>query len=245
MKNTLSALAILTTLILGSCAKSNDTNTPVVSLPKTYTEDIRSSVLNSLTTYNLTYDGNYKLLSMMSVPEPSAMKFIFQYPTPLTATMDMYTANTLSIHENIWLNAASWADSTFQYNDTQDTTTEKYTYDANNLLLKVKYYDYHTTGTSLTKTTTYTYDAYGNAATQTDNPGGTYTFTYYNTANTSSIGNSFIPGSKNLVRSTTLDNGGPLITAMHYYSFDTNSRLTKDSITTTGTDLVVVKSYTY
>ena len=245
MKNTLSVLAILSTLILGSCAKSNDNTNPIVSLPKTYTEDIRSSALNSLITYNLTYDGNYKLVSMVSVPEPSAIKFIFQYPNPLTATMDMYTGTALSIHENIWLNAASWADSTLQYNDTQDTTTEKYTYDANNLLLKVKYYDYHTTGSDLTKTTTYTYDAYGNAATQTDNPGGIYTFTYYNVANTSSIGNSFIPGSRNLVRSTTLDNGGPLITAMHYYSFDNDSRLTKDSITTTGTDLVVVKSYTY
>ncbi len=246
MKNTLSALTILSTLILGSCSKSNSTTNPTVgSLPKTYTENIRSSALNSLTTYNLTYDGNNKLLSMTSVPEPPATKFIFQYPTSLTATMDMYTGTEISIHENIWLTAASFADSTFQYNDTQDTTTEKYFYNDNNLLLKAYYYDYHTSGTVLIKTTNYTYDNIGNVETQTDDPGGIYTFTYFNVANTFSLGNTFIPGSKNLIRSTTLDNGGPLITAMHYYTFDTSNRLTKDSITTTGTDLVVVKSYTY
>jgi YD repeat-containing protein len=245
MKNTLFALAILTTLIVSSCSKSNDNNNPVVTLPKTYTEDIRSSAFNSLTTYNLTYDGNYRLVSMVAVPDPPVAKFIFQYPTSLTVTMDMYTGATLSIHENFWLNAASFADSTLQYNDTQDTTTEKYIYNANNLLLKVNSYDYHTSGTTLSKTTTYNYDANGNATTQTDNPGGIITFTYYVTLNTFSIGNSFIPQPKNLVRSATLDNGGTPITTMHYYGFDSNNRLIKDTITVSGSDLVVLKSYTY
>jgi YD repeat-containing protein len=244
MKNTLFAFAILSNVIFSSCSKSHDTTTPVTSLAKTYTEEIRSSAFDSLTTYNLTYDGNYNLLSMVAVPE-SIGKFIFQYPTSLTVTMDMYTGTQLSIHENFWLNTASFADSTFQYNDTQDTTTEKYFYTGDNLLSKVNYYDYHTSGTTLTKTTTYTYDALGNASTQTDNPGGTITFTYYQTLNTFSIGNSFIPQPRNLIRSTTLDNGGTPITTMHYYSFDTSNRLIKDSITTSGIDVIVVKSYTY
>lgn len=246
MKNTLSTLAILSTLILGSCSKSNDNTNPIVSLPQTYTEDIRSSALNSLTTYNLTYDGNFRLLSMVSVPEPSVSKFIFQYPTSLTATMDMYNGTDLGIHEDIWLTTAGFADSTLQYNDTQDTTTEKYFYDAGNLLQKANYYDYHSTGSVLTKTSIYTYDVFGNALTQTDSPGGLfYTYTYYNVPNTSSIGNSFIPGSANLLRSTTVDVSGVLTTAMHFYSFDGSNRVIKDSISTTGTDLVVVKSYTY
>jgi hypothetical protein len=245
MKNTLSALAILSTLILSSCNKSNDNPNAVVTLPTTYTEDIRSSALNSLTTYNLTYDGNHQLISMVSVPDPPVAKFIFQYPTSLSVTMDMYTSNTLSIHENIWLNTNLFADSTLQYNDTQDTTTEKYFYGANNLMLQANYYDYHSTGTILTKTTTYNYDANGNVTTQTDNPGGTTTFTYYTVLNTFSLGNSFIPGPINLIRSATLDNGGTPVTAMHTYSFDSNNRVIKDSITTSGTDLVVVKSYTY
>jgi YD repeat-containing protein len=113
------------------------------------------------------------------------------------------------------------------------------------MLLKVNYYDYHTSGTTLTKTTTYNYDANGNAITQTDNPGGTTTFTYYLVANTFSIGNSFIPQPKLLIRSATLDNGGTPITAMHYYGFDSDKRLIKDTITTSNSDLIVVKSYTY
>jgi hypothetical protein len=244
MKNTLFAVIILSTLIISSCSKSNDTTNPV-TLPKTYTEDIRSSALNSLTTYNLTYDGNYRLVSMVAVPDPPVAKFIFQYPSSLTVTMDMYTGTTLSIHENFWLNSASFADSTLQYNDTQDTTTEKYIYNANNLLTKVNYYDYHSSGTTLIKTSSYTYDANGNAMTQTDNPGGTITFTYYLTLNTFSIGNSFIPQPKNLVRSATLDNGGTPITVMHYYGFDSNNRLIKDTVTTDASDLIVLKSYTY
>lgn len=245
MKNKLSALAILCTLIISSCSSSHDNTSAIATVPKTYTEDIRSSLLNSVTTYNLTYNGNYQLLSMASVPEPPVAKFIFQYPTSLTVTMDMYTSNVLSIHENIWLNTASFADSTFQYNDTQDTTTEKYFYGANNLLIKANYYDYHSAGTVLTGTTTYNYDGNGNVSTQTDNPGGTTTFTYYNVLNTFNLGNTFIPAPINLVRSASLDNGGTPVTAMHYYSFDSNNRVTQDSITTTGTDLVVVKSYTY
>jgi YD repeat-containing protein len=129
---------------------------------------------------------------MVAVPE-SIGKFIFQYPTSLSVTMDMYTGIQLSIHENFWLNTELFADSTLQYNDTQDTTTEKYFYTSGNLLSKVNYYDYHTSGPTLTKTTSYIYDAFGNASTQTDNPGGTTTFTYYQTLNTFSIGNSFIP----------------------------------------------------
>jgi hypothetical protein len=245
MKNTLSAFAILSTLIISSCNKSNDNPNAVVKLPKTYTEDIRSSALNSLTTYNLTYDGNSQLLSMISVPEPAVSKFIFQYPTSLTVTMDMYTSDVLSIHENIWLNTALFADSTLQYNDTQDTTTEKYFYGANNLMLKALYYDYHTSGTILTKTSIFNYDTNGNVSTQTDNPGGTITFTYYNVLNTFSLGNSFIPGPINLIRSATLDNGGTPVTAMHYYGFDSDNRVIKDTITTSDSDLVVVKSYTY
>lgn len=244
MKNTFFALAILSAIIFGSCSKSNDNNSPVVTLPKTYTEDIRSSALNSLTTYNLTYDGNYRLVSMVAVPE-SLGKFIFQYPNSLSVTMDMYTGSQLSIHENFWLNTALFSDSTLQYNDTQDTTTEKYFYTGANLLSKVNYYDYHTSGNTLTKTTSYTYDAFGNASTQTDNPGGTTTFTYYEVLNTFSIGNTFIPQPRNLIRSATLDNGGTPVTVMHYYSFDSSNRLIKDSITTTGVDVIVLKSYTY
>ncbi len=245
MKNTLSAFVLICTLILFSCSKSNDSNNPVISLPKTYTEDVRSSVLNSLTTYNLTYDGNYHLVSMVAVPDPPVLKFIFEYPNSISVTMDMYTNNTLSIHENFWLNSAQFADSTLQYNDTQDTTTEKYFYNVNNLLTKINYYDYHSSGTTLSKTTTYTYDVNGNAMTQTDNPGGITTFTYYLAANTFSIGNSFIPQPKNLIRSAILDNGGTPDTLMHYYSFDSSNRLTKDSITISGIDLIQIKSYTY
>ncbi len=245
MKNTLSVFVILSTLIISSCSKSNDNPNAAVKLPKTYTEDIRSSALSSLITYNLTYGGNGQLQSMVSTPDASVSKFIFQYPSSLTVTMDMYTGNALSIHENIWLNTNSFADSTLQYNNTQDTTTEKYFYGANNLMEQAKYYDYHSTGTVLTGTTTYNYDANGNVATQTDNPGGTTTYTYYDVLNTFSLGNTFTPGPINLIRSATLDNGGTPITAMHYYSFDSDNRVIKDSITTTASDLVVVKSYTY
>src|SRR4051794_1495825 len=143
MEKTLLSATLFAFFLFISCKKSNDNpSTGSAFLPKTYTEDIRSTGFNSLTTYNLTYDGNNRITSMTSIPEPAINKFIYTYSSNNSLTMDLYNSNVLSIHEILWLNSSGALDSTFQYNDSHDTSTEKYIYNSSKQILQIKNYNY-------------------------------------------------------------------------------------------------------
>jgi YD repeat-containing protein len=235
-------LAII--FVLSGCSKSNSSTANSASYPKTYTEDVRSSVIgNSVTTFNLSYDNQGRLLSMISTSTPT-LKLTYQY-SGNSFTSDMYNNDVLQIHEMYWLNAASLVDSTFQFNNTQDTTTEKYNYDANKELTQKIEYEYHQAGSIPGTITSYIYDNAGNLATESTNTGNSTQYTYYtNLANVNFFA-SYFPQPKNLIKTATLSLGGFLETATHYYSFDNSNRLTQDSTYTTATNVTVVKTYTY
>ena len=247
MKKTLPLSALIGIFILVSCKKTNNTPQDSSALPKTYTEDIRSSVIgNSVTVYNLVYDANNRISSMVATPAPPVLKFQYTYAADNTYTMDLYTYGALSIHEKFWLNSVPLMDSTFQYNDTQDTSTEKYIYNADKQLIQIKEYDYSNSVSVLANTTSFTYDMNGNPVTESDSQGKLITYDYYtDLTNTLTVGAVYTFHSKNMIKTATLTSGGSTETATHYYSFDSNNRLVKDSITTTGSDLVAIKSYTY
>ena len=243
MKNlTLLSVAILA-ISLFSCKKSNDSPASSGDLPKTYTEDLRSSVLNSVVTYNMTYDDKNRLISMAATPEPSSIKFVYQYPDDHTITMDLYNTNHLSVHEKFWLNSFSLVDSTFQYDDAQDTTTEKYFYDPNHLVTTTNEYDHSGAVSTLTDQTTYTYDNNGNALTQSSSA-GTVSFTYFtDMPYTLSVGLNFVAGPKYFIKTASNDASGAVAT--HYYTFDGSNRLIQDSAYISVADAIVVKTYGY
>ena len=246
MKKTLLP-AVVGILLFTACKKDNDTpSADSASLPKTYTEDIRSTGFNSLTTYNLTYDGNNRITSMTAIPEPAIIKFVYKYSSNNSLTMDLYNSNVLSIHEILWLNVSGTLDSTFQYNDTHDSSTEKYIYNSNKQILQIKNYNYSSSGSELDHTTDYVYDNLGNAITETTSGGSSTNFTYYtDMPNTLTMGQAFYPQTKYLIKTASSSSSGTLETATHFYSFDNNHRLTKDSAVTTGVSAVLIKSYTY
>jgi YD repeat-containing protein len=248
MKNTILFSAFLGIFTLVSCKKDNNTtNTDSSALPKTYTEDVRSSIIgNSVTVYNLTYDANNRIHTMVATPTPPVFQLVYTYVPDNTYVMNLYTYGSLNITEKFWVNTASLLDSTFQFNDTQDTTTEKYLYNADKQLLQINEYDYSDGVSSPSNTTSYTYDANGNPQTESDNQGKLITYDYYtDLANTLTMGAVYTYHSKNLIKTATTQSGGTQITATHFYSFDSSNRQIKDSIATTGTDLTVIKSYTY
>ena len=180
MKKTLLAATFFAFLLFAACKKDNDTpSTSSASLPKTYTEDIRSTGFNSLTTYNLTYDGDNRITSMTAIPEPAIVKFVYNYSSNNLLTMDLYNSNALSIHEILWLNSSGTLDSTFQYNDTNDSSTEKYIYNSGKQILQIRNYNYSSGGSELDHTTDYIYDNLGNAITESTSNGSSTNYTYY------------------------------------------------------------------
>ncbi len=247
MKKTLLPATLFAFFLFTACKKNNETpSTGSASLPKTYTEDIRSTGFNSLTTYNLTYDGNNRMTSMTAIPEPAIVKFVYNYSSNNSLTMDLYNSNVLSIHEILWLNASGSLDSTYQYNDTNDSSTEKYIYNSSKQILQIKNYKYSTSGSALDHTTEYTYDNLGNAITESISNGTLTNFTYYtNMPNTLTMGLTFNPQAKYLIKTASSSSSGTPVTATHFYSFDSSNRLIKDSAVTTGVSAILIKSYTY
>lgn len=213
---------------------------------KTYTEDVTQPTgEHQVVTYNLTYDAEDRLVSLISTTSPGD-KFLYTYNNDNTYVGEIYGNNALSIHEVFFINSLSLVDSTFQFNDTNDSTTEKYFYNSNKQLVTVKEYTYtKASGSVPDNITTYTYDNNGNQITETDNFSGTTTFDYYpDLLYNINVGLVYFTVPKNLIKTATNSSGGPTLTALHTYTFDNNKRVISDK-TTTSNGVVGIKSYTY
>jgi hypothetical protein len=239
-------LGILVTSIFASCQKdisSENSGTPVSNKVKTYTEDVTSGGTHSVTTFNVAYDASDRVVSITSAASPGD-RFVFQYSNG-SYTGDIFNANVLSIHEDYFLNSNSLLDSTFQYNDTNDSSTEKYLYNGAKQLVTLKEYDYSlVTGSELFNTTSYVYDGSGNAVTVTDNSSIT-TYTYYpDLVNNLVLGTPYVPVNKNLVKTTTVVSGGTTVVLNHTYTFDASNRLSTEKIVADSGEMFI-KTYTY
>ncbi|MHA4807271.1 hypothetical protein ACX0G9_04170 [Flavitalea flava] len=236
---------LLTLLFLSSCQKEikNPTDT-INTLPKTYTENVTSSVLgNSVTTFNLTYDNNNRILSVIASATPGN-KQVYTYNSN-NFTMDLYNNNQLSIHEIFFINSQSLVDSTFQYNDTNDSSTEKYFYNAAKQQIGLNEYDYtKTTGGVLYNKHEYVYDNSGNQVKDTDDYSQTAFAYYSNYQNTVSVGDIYFYHPTNLIKTTTFTSGGSTVTLDHTYTFDSQNRLISEKAVASSGD-IIIKSYTY
>jgi hypothetical protein len=182
---------------------------------------------------------------MISASSPGD-KFIYQYNSNNTYTLDLYNSNILSIHEVFFINSSlSLFDSTFQYNDTKDSSTEKYIYDSNKQLVTLKQYYYSAVnGAVLWNTHNYSYDTYGNMIQDTDNT-TTVSYTYYgNLLNTLLIGSVYETQNKYLVKTTSFQSGGNIIAINYTYTFDSSNRVTSQKAVASNGD-VIIKTYTY
>jgi hypothetical protein len=230
------------TLVSSSTGPGNSSNTSAAKV-KTYTEDITTPTGRSSTTFNLSYDTNDRLISMVSASSPGD-KFVYQYNTNNSYTMDLYNSNAVSIHETFFLNSSGFIDSTLQYNDTKDTTTEKYLYNGSQQLTTLKEFEYSkTTGAKLVNTHNYVYDNNGNVTKDTD-INGAITYDYTTLSNNLFIGKAFIPQNKNLPKTTTYSASGYNETISHTYTFDSSNRLISEKMVS-GSGSVIIKSYTY
>ena len=250
MKKSIPQLAVILCIILfTSCQKDVDGDPiTVTDKVKTYTEDITSgSIGNSVTTYNLSYDASDRIISIISASAPGN-KFLFAYNSASTYAMDIYSSNIRVIHEDVSLNSNSYPDSTFQYNNTGDTTTEKNVYNGNNQLIKLYEYDYSKiTGSDLWNVTNYTYDANGNLLKAEDTDTNIDTYEYYpDLVYISPLIEPYShPKKHNLVKKHTLTSNGYIVgSATYTYTFDSNNRIsTEKAVTSDGS--IILKTYTY
>ena len=225
-----------------SCSKNDSTeDIPKTDKIKTYTETIKSTFLgNYSTTYLLTYDQDGRLSKMSDQTIPTN-KFEFTYK-PGGFAFDIFTSGDVIIHEDVFVNGAL-IDSTIQYNDEGDTTSEKYVYNGN-LLVKLNEYMHMSQGPVLDNVTTYTYNADESLNTETD---GYYTITYsyagevWNTLNLFPVLHS---PSRRLPSKETYTSGGEQIIIDHTYAFDTQKRLVSDHAVVSSGD-EITKTFTY
>jgi len=242
----------LALIIFAACKKdkSADNSTAANAKVKTYTEDITSPGGGHVTaTYTLSYDINGRVTGLLVAP-PIDFEIKYIYNTGIDYSVEIYNSNVLNIHQDVFHNANSFLDSTFEYNDTKDTTTEKCFYNANNQLIKTNEYVYSAiTGSSLTNSVTYTYDADGNMVQSNGTDGISELYEYYPDPfmvyPLLRASDGIATQKHHLIKthSTTI-NGYPDESASFTYTFDEHNRIsTEKGISDDST--VVIKTYTY
>ena len=244
MKKNFSFFVIISSLIFFSCKKENPATPDNADKIKSYTETVTGPSDNYSATFNFTYDSQNRITSMFLVSAPTE-KFVFTYNSDSQVSVDIL-GSMGPLHEDIFLKN-SVIDSTFQYNETQDTTTEKYVYNGSNQLTKLYEYDYSNGNVFLSNTTTYTYDSNGNVVKTTDTNNQVETFEYYpDLVNSMPVLSPGMPSKKsNLVKTHTVtSNGYPVDTVTSTYTFDDKNRIS--TVTdSSSTQIVVTKTFTY
>jgi hypothetical protein len=137
-------------------------------------------------------------------------------------------------------------------NDTQDSMTEKYIYNAQQKLIEVRQYDYSIGSSTLFNKTNYTYDASGNAVNRTEsdgsgNPTEIVTSTYTNHSSQAfpalslpghPVISTFLVASENHYFSPS-----NTVNVTYNYTFYSDNRLNSETVTTYGYSLV--RKYIY
>jgi hypothetical protein len=237
----------LAVFILVSCKKNSGTNAAGNSNKlKTYIETDQIGGTTQSDTFAVTYDNDNRLTSLVS---PN-LKDIYNYQSN-SYTLDLYVNSVVNVHENFYLNGSSLVDSTMQYNNTNDTTTEGYTYNGAILTTLISY-NYINNIASIDSRDDYTYDNSGNMLkdVQSDGYGDVslvYTYTYTTNPITARINPTYYPlQAKYLPATLTLTDGSgnPQGIITYTYVFDSSNRLTKETDTGNNGD-VSTKTYIY
>jgi hypothetical protein len=249
---------ILIQLLLVSCQKQLDIEIPtggggggvITSKIKTYIESINGVA----DTFNVVYDASDRISSITHLP-PGIGKFAYEYNGTTSINFKIYDGigNTnVSIHESYYLNSNQKVDSSFQYNDTQDTSSAKFIYNQANLLTEARYYENDAAGKSILITVeNYTYDAIGNRLTTVIRSAGnniisTTTYTYNNILNnTWLVPANLPPSNKNLPLTQVETNALNVETSRltYEYTFDAQSRVIAIKLSSSG--IIVWKYFSY
>ena len=226
-----------------------DPVTVVNNRVKTYTETISNGNDQLSNTYNITYDDKGRVMGIIDSALPDN-KFVYAYPAANRYTMDIYNYGDLSIHADFLLNALLAIDSIISYNDTQDTTTEGFTYNATNQLVEHREYEYsRSTGAVLFHKTNFTYGSDGNLTRSQESDGAVQEYQYYPNLTyipPLTIGPITSASTKkvNLVKTVTASHNGSVERADYTYIFDDKDRLSIEKVVFSSGG-IITKTYRY
>lgn len=168
----------------------------------------------------------------------SGDRFVFSYNSD-GFDMEIFGDDHLVIHQDVFT-IGNLMDSTFQYNDEGDTTTEKYRYNPSKQLVQLKRYMYNEGSSQIDEIVNYTYDDKNNLVEEKSN----YSTTTYEYAvdapNTISLFPIYTGNATKLPSKINSSLG----VQVHTYTFDEKQRLTSDKAVFENGD-VVLKTFTY
>jgi hypothetical protein len=254
MRTNLITLAVLIIALssLPSCQKSEIAEAGISSKVKIYIEDATNTPYNRVDSFNLSYDANNRIISMISAS--SGAQFLYNYNSNTSYTLDIMNASHLIIRETSFINSDLLVDSTFQYNDTNDSSTVKLIYNSGKQLIQQLEYSYSTAnGSQLLNKVGFMYDNNGNLIKETEkSPSGNTnvitTYTYNNIiVNLFTLSTIYRPMPfKNLPISITYfypsTNATDSVTIT--YTYDNNNRVSTETHTDNNGN-VVIKKYLY
>jgi len=241
------AAVVLVCLII-SCKKSGNSNSSAgQNRIKTYVEAVHGTAFDQTDTFNLGYDADGRLTSMTS----TNLKFSYAYNGTSSFSLDLYENGHLSIHELALIKGGTVVDSTWQYNDSHDTTTEKYVFNGNVLTSKITF-DYSGGLPFVQTQDNYSYDNNGNLVKDVQGDGtgainSVTTYTYTNKAFQLAITPTYFPAQAKYLPATmtiTDGSGNPTATVTYSYVFDSAGRV-KQETDAANNGSSVIKSYIY
>ena len=256
MKKIAACILVVVAICANSCQK--ELSAPIPTPPsidsnyllKTYTIGFTSSFTTPQPiTFNVKYSANKQLTNLISTSNPGD-KFVYTFPSATKYTMDIFGSNLLSIHEDIFTSSIGFTDSTYQYNNTKDTSAEKYFYNTNYQVITMNEYQFNNGKSELNNTINYSYNTDGDLITASGTDLNIESYTYYSNAvyvnpivfgilNSASYKKMHLPKTYNLT-----SNGYVIATATYTYTFDAKGRVSTDTQTFTDGS-VMNKSYTY
>jgi len=222
---------------------------PVVTKLKTYIEDARNTPLSTIDTFDITYDVQDRIVSVIG--RITGLRFLYSYQQASYIT-DIKVVDHLIIRDVSFLNAAGWTDSTFQSNDEEDSSATRLIYNLNHDVIEERLYTYTTgTGSVPDGNNYYEYDANGNVLKYTEKTvtGQTISvtsYTYNDKLNTVFLtpANRPLPYKNLPVTKSVYYPGAGTESSTYEYSYDSNNNVTSEK--ETGSDgSFVIKKYIY
>lgn len=225
-------VAVLAAFCFLMACRKNEGPSANSSKLKWYIEQIQNGTTTQTDTFNVSYDNSNRITGLTS----QYLNFVYTYGSGKSFTLDLYEFGLLTIHEIAYLNGIPYIDSTFQYDNTSDTSTEKYLY-SGSLLARKTTYIYSSYGSTVYSVDDYTYDGNGNMLKDVTSDGQgniaqITSFTYTNDPVTVTVNPAYFPPqSKDLPATEKVTDGAgdPLLSVTYSYVFDGSGRLTKET----------------